>query len=68
MKAVILAGGEGTRLRQHVTIGPRVSGTSRAMEEHPDQAQQILARRREQLRLNMELTVRGIKNLAESGI
>ena len=60
--------GEGARLRQHVTIGPRVSGTSRAMEEHPDQAQQILARRREQLRLNMELTVQGIKDLAESGI
>jgi len=60
--------GEGTRLRQHVTIGPGVSGTSKAMEEHPDQAQQILARRREQLRLNMELTVQGIKDLAESGI
>ena len=59
--------GEGTRLRQHMTIGPGVSGTSRAMEEDPGQAQQILARRREQLRRNMELTTQGIKRLAESG-
>ncbi|MGQ4806683.1 hypothetical protein NKDENANG_00014 [Candidatus Entotheonellaceae bacterium PAL068K] len=56
----------GTRLRQHMTIGPGISGTSRAMLQQPDQAPQILARRREQLRRNMELTTQGIKRLAES--
>ena len=59
--------GEGTRLRQHMNIGTRRSGTSRAMEEDPGQAEQILARRRDQLRGNMELTTQGIKRLAESG-
>ena len=57
--------GEGTRLRQHMNIGPGRSGTSRAMEEDPGQAQEILARRRDQLRRNMELTTQGIKRLAE---
>jgi uncharacterized protein YndB with AHSA1/START domain len=57
---------EGTRLRQHMTIGPGRSGTSRAIEEHPDQEQQLLARRRAQLRHNMELTTQGIKRLAEA--
>ena len=60
--------GEGTRLRQHMNIGTRRSGTSRAMEEDPGQAQQILARRRDQLRYNMELTTQGIKGLAERRI
>ena len=58
--------GEGTRLRQLMNIGTRRSGTSRAMEEDPGQAEVILARRRDQLRGNMELTVKGIKGLAES--
>ncbi len=58
--------GKGTRLRQHMTIGPGRSGTSRAMLEDADQAKDILARRRAQLRHNMELTTRGIKQLAES--
>jgi hypothetical protein len=53
-------------LRQHVTIGPGMSGTARAMAQHPEQAQQILTRRRDQLRRNMELTTHGIKQLAES--
>ena len=59
--------GETTRLRQHVTIGPGSSGTSRRMEENPDQAAQILAQRREVLRRNMKLTTQGIKRLAEEG-
>ena len=58
--------GSGTRLRQHVTIGPGMSGTARAMTQHPEQAQQILTRRRDQLRRNMERTTHGIKQLAES--
>ena len=58
--------GSGTRLRQQVTIGPGISGTARAMQQHPEQAQQMLTRRRDQLRHNMELTTHGIKQLAES--
>jgi nitroreductase len=58
--------GSGTRLRQHVTMGPGMSGTARAMAQHPEHAQQILARRRDQLRRNMERTTHGIKQLAES--
>ena len=57
----------GARLRQRLVIGPRVSGTGRAMEENPEQAQQILASRREQHRGNMTRTVQGIKQLAEAG-
>jgi nitroreductase/uncharacterized protein YndB with AHSA1/START domain len=58
--------GSGTRLRQQMTIGPGMSGTARAMQQHPEQAQQILTRRRDQLRRNMERTTHGIKQLAES--
>jgi len=57
--------GEATRLRQHMTIGPGRSGTSRRMEENPGQGAQILAQRREVHRRNMELTTQGIKRLAE---
>ena len=59
---------EGTRLRQRLIIGPSLSATGRAMEENPGQAQQILARRREQHRGNMTLTVQGIKRLAETDV
>ena len=59
--------GEATRLRQHMTIGPGRSGTSRRMEENPAEAAQILVRRREVLRANMESTTQGIKRLAEEG-
>ena len=38
------------------------------MEEDPGQAEVILARRRDQLRGNMELTVQGIKRLAEQPV
>jgi nitroreductase len=58
--------GDTTRLRQCMTIGPGRSGTSRAMAEDPGQAKQILARRREVLRRNMERTIQGIKALAEA--
>ena len=57
----------GTRLRQCLIIGPSLSATGRAMEENPDQAQQILARRQEQHRGNMTLTIQGIKRIAETG-
>ena len=57
----------GTRLRQRLTIGPSLSATGRAMEENPDQAEQILANRREQHRGNMILNIQGIKRIAETG-
>ena len=56
----------GTRLRQRLIIGPSLSATGRAMEANPDQAQQILANRREQHRGNMVLNLHGIKRLAEA--
>ena len=59
--------GSSTRLRQCMTMGPGRSGTTRAMQDDPDNAMQILAARRATLRRNMELTVQGIKQLAESG-
>ena len=58
--------GSSTRLRQCMTMGPGRSGTTRAMEQDPDNASQILAARRATLRRNMELTVQGIKQLAET--
>ena len=59
--------GSSTRLRQCMTMGPGRSGTTSAMEQDPDNASQILAARRATLRRNMELTVQGIKQLAENG-
>ena len=58
----------GTRLRQRLIIGPSLSATGRAMEENPGQALQILASRREQHQGNMNLTVQGIKRLAEADV
>ena len=57
----------GTRLRQSMVIGPRLSATGTAMVENPDKAAQILASRQEQHRGNMTLTIHGIKRLAETG-
>jgi nitroreductase/uncharacterized protein YndB with AHSA1/START domain len=59
--------GENNRLRFSMIIGPGVSGTARAMEETPDQAAQILTARQAMHRGNMDLTVQGIKRIAETG-
>ena len=56
----------GTRLRQCLVIGPRLSATGTAMVENPDKAAQILASRQEQHHGNMTLTIHGIKRLAET--
>lgn len=58
--------GNTTRLRQRMTIGPGMSGTSRAMAQDPDKAKHILAARRTTLRDNMNRTINGIKERAES--
>ncbi len=56
-----------TRLRFHMIVGPGLSATGRAMEEDPGQAAEVLANRRNQHRGNMDLTLQGIKRLAEKG-
>ena len=57
----------GTRLRQRLIIGPRLSATGHAMKDNPDRAEQILASRQEQHRGNMALNLQGIKDIAEQG-
>ncbi len=57
----------GTRLRQSLVIGPRLSATGTAMVENPDKAQDILSGRQAMHRSNMTLTIHGIKGLAEKG-
>ena len=57
----------GTRLRQRLVIGPRLSATGHAMKENPDRAEKILADRQEQHRGNMALNLQGIKGIAEEG-
>lgn len=57
----------GTRLRQRLVIGPRLSATGHAMKDNPDQAGQILASRQEQHRGNMASNLQGIKEIAEKG-
>ena len=55
-----------TLLTQSMVMGPGRNGTTRAIEENPDEADAILAGRRRWLRHNMQLTVEGIKALAET--
>jgi hypothetical protein len=58
--------GDKTRLRFHMVVGPGLSATGRAMQEDPEQAPVVLAQRREQHRGNMDLTLQGIKRMAEA--
>lgn len=55
-----------TRLRFSYVMGPGWSGTSRAVEMHPDKEERVLRRRLREVQANMERTVQGIKALAES--
>jgi Polyketide cyclase / dehydrase and lipid transport len=59
--------GNGTRLRQWMRMGPGPSGLNIAIEAMPNKEERIIARRLEEHRSNMQLTVDGIKSLAESG-
>jgi nitroreductase len=56
----------GTRLRFVATLGPGVSGTPAAIDAMPDKEDRILNGRLREVRANMERTVQGIKELAES--
>jgi uncharacterized protein YndB with AHSA1/START domain len=58
--------GEGTRLRQHATLGPGPSGLSAVIERMPDREERIIERRLDEHRANMQRTLEGIKALAES--
>ncbi len=56
----------GTRLVQWARMGPGRSGLTPAIEAKPDREEDIVARRLEQWRANMEATVDGIRGLAEA--
>ena len=55
----------GTRLRYHYVMGPGTSGTSMAIEANPDKHVRIVRRRLDEMKVNMQRTVEGIKQLAE---
>jgi hypothetical protein len=61
------AQGTGTRLRQWMQMGPAPSGLNIAIEAMPEKEERIIARRLDEHRANMQMTVDGIKRLAESG-
>jgi nitroreductase len=55
-----------TRLRFSYVIGPGPSGTTIAIESNPGKEARILRRRLDEVGANMQRTVEGIKQLAES--
>ncbi|MGE3445914.1 MAG: SRPBCC family protein, partial [Acidimicrobiia bacterium] len=58
--------GDKTRLRFSYVIGPGRSGTSLAIDAHPDNEERVLRRRLAEVQANMQATVDGIKALAET--
>lgn len=58
--------GAGTRLSQWMRIGPAPSGLSPAIEAMPDKEERIIERRLAEHRANMQATIDGIRDLAES--
>jgi nitroreductase len=56
-----------TRLRFSYVIGPGPSGTTMAIDANPGKEARVLRRRLDEVRANMQRTVDGIKQLAESG-
>jgi polyketide cyclase/dehydrase/lipid transport protein len=59
--------GDGTRLRQWMRLGPAPSGLTPAIERWPDKEERIIDRRLAEHRANMEATIRGIKEIVETG-
>ena len=57
----------GTQLTMWAEMGPGRSGVSWFIYKHPDREEEIIARRLEEWRVNMEATLSGIKSLAEGG-
>jgi uncharacterized protein YndB with AHSA1/START domain len=58
--------GDGTRVTQWMRMGPGRSGINAAIDAMPDKEDRILRRRLAEHRSNMEATLQGIKQLAES--
>jgi hypothetical protein len=58
--------GTGTRLTQWMQMGPARSGINQAIDAMPDKESKILHRRLAEHRANMEATLAGIKELAET--
>lgn len=58
--------GDKTRVRFSYVIGPGRSGTSMAIDAHPDKEERVLRRRLAEVQTNMQATVDGIKALAET--
>jgi uncharacterized protein YndB with AHSA1/START domain len=56
----------GTRLRQWMRLGPGASFLTVAIERMPEREERIIHRRLAEHRGNMEATLRGIKELAET--
>jgi nitroreductase len=56
-----------TRLRFSYRLGPGPSGTTAAIEQHPDKEARVLRRRLDEVQANMRRTVEGIRALAEAG-
>ncbi len=59
--------GDGSTLRFTAEMGPGPSGLTPAIEAMPDKEEKIVANRLAEWSANMERTVAGIKELAESG-
>jgi uncharacterized protein YndB with AHSA1/START domain len=58
--------GEGTRLSQWMQMGPARSGINIAIDAMPEKESKILHRRLAEHRVNMEATLAGIKEIAET--
>ena len=59
--------GSGTRLTQWMQMGPGRSGINAAIDAMPDKESRILQRRLAELQANMQATLEGVKQLAETG-
>ena len=59
--------GNGTRVRQHVRLGPGPSGLTARIAEVPDREEDIVAARCAEIRRNMQATLEGLKAAAEEG-
>jgi uncharacterized protein YndB with AHSA1/START domain len=57
----------GTRVTQWMRMGPGRSGINAAIEAMPDKESRILQRRLAELQANMQATLDGVKQLAETG-
>lgn len=57
--------GTGTRVRQHVQLGPGPSGLTARIAELPDREEDIIVARTAEHRRNMQITLAGLKAAAE---